>query len=66
MAEGNEMIILEAMKMQNVLPAPKDAKVIGKELSMCNFGSLFVSQVKAVKCKAGDTVLEDEVLVELE
>jgi biotin carboxyl carrier protein len=47
-AEGNEMIILEAMKMQNVLPAPRDAKV------------------KAVKCKPGDTVLEDEVLVEFE
>ncbi|XP_062521436.1 propionyl-CoA carboxylase alpha chain, mitochondrial-like [Corticium candelabrum] len=26
-AEGNEVIILEAMKMQNILPAPKDVKV---------------------------------------
>ncbi|PVD18563.1 hypothetical protein C0Q70_21113 [Pomacea canaliculata] len=47
-AEGQEVCILEAMKMQNSLQASK------------------VSKVKKVNFKAGDTVNEGDVLVELE
>ncbi|XP_013394907.1 propionyl-CoA carboxylase alpha chain, mitochondrial-like isoform X2 [Lingula anatina] len=47
-SEGQEMCVLEAMKMQNSLPAARDGKV------------------KAVNFKAGDTVDEEAVIVELE
>uniref|UniRef100_A0A914W9A9 propionyl-CoA carboxylase n=1 Tax=Plectus sambesii TaxID=2011161 RepID=A0A914W9A9_9BILA len=47
-AEGQELCVMEAMKMQNSLHAGKTAKV------------------KAVNCKAGETVDEGAVLVELE
>ena len=47
-AEGQELAVIEAMKMQNSLSAGKTGKV------------------KAVNCKAGTTVDEGAVLVELE
>uniref|UniRef100_A0A672S554 propionyl-CoA carboxylase n=1 Tax=Sinocyclocheilus grahami TaxID=75366 RepID=A0A672S554_SINGR len=47
-AEGQEICVIEAMKMQNSMTAAKTAKV------------------KSVHCKAGDTVGEGDLLVELE
>ncbi|XP_033865733.1 propionyl-CoA carboxylase alpha chain, mitochondrial-like [Acipenser ruthenus] len=47
-AEGQEICVIEAMKMQNSMTAAKAAKV------------------KSVHCKAGETVGEGDVLVELE
>ncbi|XP_056110300.1 propionyl-CoA carboxylase alpha chain, mitochondrial [Rhinichthys klamathensis goyatoka] len=47
-AEGQEICVIEAMKMQNSMTAAKAAKV------------------KSVHCKAGDTVGEGDLLVELE
>ncbi|XP_053163811.1 propionyl-CoA carboxylase alpha chain, mitochondrial isoform X4 [Hemicordylus capensis] len=47
-AEGQEICVIEAMKMQNSLVAAKTGKV------------------KAVHCKAGETVGEGDLLVELE
>uniref|UniRef100_A0A3B3RPY5 Propionyl-CoA carboxylase alpha chain, mitochondrial n=1 Tax=Paramormyrops kingsleyae TaxID=1676925 RepID=A0A3B3RPY5_9TELE len=47
-AEGQEICVIEAMKMQNSMTASKTAKV------------------KSVHCKAGDTVGEGDLLVELE
>ncbi|XP_047207832.1 propionyl-CoA carboxylase alpha chain, mitochondrial [Girardinichthys multiradiatus] len=47
-AEGQEICVIEAMKMQNSLTAVKQAKV------------------KSVHCKAGETVGEGDLLVELE
>ncbi|XP_058132440.1 propionyl-CoA carboxylase alpha chain, mitochondrial isoform X3 [Dasypus novemcinctus] len=47
-AEGQEICVIEAMKMQNSMTAGKTGKV------------------KAVHCKAGDTVGEGDLLVELE
>ncbi|KAK5881908.1 hypothetical protein CesoFtcFv8_020546 [Champsocephalus esox] len=47
-AEGQEICVIEAMKMQNSLTAARDAKV------------------KSVHCKAGETVGEGDLLVELE
>uniref|UniRef100_A0A3Q2T720 Propionyl-CoA carboxylase alpha chain, mitochondrial n=1 Tax=Fundulus heteroclitus TaxID=8078 RepID=A0A3Q2T720_FUNHE len=47
-AEGQEICVIEAMKMQNSLTAAKPAKV------------------KSVHCKAGETVGEGDLLVELE
>uniref|UniRef100_H3AY54 Propionyl-CoA carboxylase subunit alpha n=1 Tax=Latimeria chalumnae TaxID=7897 RepID=H3AY54_LATCH len=47
-AEGQEICVIEAMKMQNSMTAAKPAKV------------------KAVHCKAGETVGEGDLLVELE
>ncbi|KAH0624519.1 hypothetical protein JD844_032086 [Phrynosoma platyrhinos] len=46
--EGQEICVIEAMKMQNSLVAAKTGKV------------------KAVHCKAGETVGEGDELVELE
>uniref|UniRef100_A0A667FMJ7 Propionyl-CoA carboxylase alpha chain, mitochondrial n=1 Tax=Lynx canadensis TaxID=61383 RepID=A0A667FMJ7_LYNCA len=47
-AEGQEICVIEAMKMQNSMTAGKTGKV------------------KSVRCKAGDTVGEGDLLVELE
>uniref|UniRef100_A0A4X1UC69 Propionyl-CoA carboxylase alpha chain, mitochondrial n=1 Tax=Sus scrofa TaxID=9823 RepID=A0A4X1UC69_PIG len=47
-AEGQEICVIEAMKMQNSMTAGKTGKV------------------KSVHCKAGDTVGEGDLLVELE
>ncbi|KAJ7425152.1 propionyl-CoA carboxylase alpha subunit [Pitangus sulphuratus] len=47
-SEGQEICVIEAMKMQNSMIAAKTGKV------------------KAVHCKAGDTVGEGDLLVELE
>ncbi|XP_032258574.1 propionyl-CoA carboxylase alpha chain, mitochondrial isoform X3 [Phoca vitulina] len=47
-AEGQEICVIEAMKMQNSMAAGKTGKV------------------KSVHCKAGDTVGEGDLLVELE
>ncbi|KAI4812585.1 hypothetical protein KUCAC02_023960 [Chaenocephalus aceratus] len=47
-AEGQEICVIEAMKMQNSLTAARGAKV------------------KSVHCKAGETVGEGDLLVELE
>uniref|UniRef100_A0A8C7EES6 Propionyl-CoA carboxylase alpha chain, mitochondrial n=1 Tax=Nothoprocta perdicaria TaxID=30464 RepID=A0A8C7EES6_NOTPE len=47
-SEGQEICVIEAMKMQNSLAAAKTGKV------------------KAVHCRAGDTVGEGDLLVELE
>ncbi|XP_064264422.1 propionyl-CoA carboxylase alpha chain, mitochondrial isoform X3 [Passer domesticus] len=47
-SEGQEICVIEAMKMQNSMIAAKTGKV------------------KAVHCKAGDTVGEEDLLVELE
>ncbi|XP_028279953.1 propionyl-CoA carboxylase alpha chain, mitochondrial [Parambassis ranga] len=47
-AEGQEICVIEAMKMQNSLTAARQAKV------------------KSVHCKAGETVGEGDLLVELE
>uniref|UniRef100_A0A672NRY4 Propionyl-CoA carboxylase alpha chain, mitochondrial n=1 Tax=Sinocyclocheilus grahami TaxID=75366 RepID=A0A672NRY4_SINGR len=47
-SEGQEICVIEAMKMQNSMTAAKTAKV------------------KSVHCKAGDTVGEGDLLVELE
>ncbi|KAM5288914.1 propionyl-CoA carboxylase alpha chain isoform 8-T8 [Ctenodactylus gundi] len=47
-AEGQEICVIEAMKMQNSMTAGK------------------TGQVKSVHCKAGDTVGEGDLLVELE
>ncbi|KAI4877054.1 hypothetical protein NFI96_011297 [Prochilodus magdalenae] len=47
-AEGQEICVIEAMKMQNSMAAAKTAKV------------------KSVHCKAGETVGEGDLLVELE
>lgn len=47
-AEGQEICVIEAMKMQNSFTAAKQAKV------------------KSVHCKAGETVGEGDLLVELE
>ncbi|XP_037384646.1 propionyl-CoA carboxylase alpha chain, mitochondrial isoform X2 [Talpa occidentalis] len=47
-AEGQEICVIEAMKMQNSMTAGKTGKV------------------KSVQCKAGDTVGEGDLLVELE
>uniref|UniRef100_A0AAR2KLY2 Propionyl-CoA carboxylase n=1 Tax=Pygocentrus nattereri TaxID=42514 RepID=A0AAR2KLY2_PYGNA len=47
-AEGQEICVIEAMKMQNSMTAAKTAKV------------------KSVHCKAGETVGEGDLLVELE
>ncbi|CAN9500126.1 unnamed protein product [Ophioblennius macclurei] len=47
-AEGQEICVIEAMKMQNSLTAAKQAKV------------------KSVHCRAGETVGEGDLLVELE
>ncbi|UYV79645.1 PCCA [Cordylochernes scorpioides] len=47
-AEGQEVLVLEAMKMQNSLTAAGTGKV------------------KAVLCNTGDTVDEDQTLVEFE
>lgn len=47
-AEGQEICVIEAMKMQNSMAAARTAKV------------------KSVHCKAGDTVGEGDLLVELE
>uniref|UniRef100_A0A8C0DHX4 Propionyl-CoA carboxylase alpha chain, mitochondrial n=1 Tax=Balaenoptera musculus TaxID=9771 RepID=A0A8C0DHX4_BALMU len=47
-AEGQEICVIEAMKMQNSMTAGKTGKV------------------KSVHCKAGDTVAEGDLLVELE
>lgn len=47
-AEGQEICVIEAMKMQNSMTAGKMGKV------------------KLVHCKAGDTVGEGDLLVELE
>nr|XP_058897949.1 propionyl-CoA carboxylase alpha chain, mitochondrial isoform X6 [Kogia breviceps] len=47
-AEGQEICVIEAMKMQNSMTAGKSGKV------------------KSVHCKAGDTVGEGDLLVELE
>ncbi|KAM6956440.1 propionyl-CoA carboxylase alpha chain [Aplochiton taeniatus] len=47
-AEGQEICVIEAMKMQNSMTAARTAKV------------------KSVHCKAGDTVGEGDLLVELE
>ncbi|CDQ94816.1 unnamed protein product [Oncorhynchus mykiss] len=47
-AEGQEICVIEAMKMQNSLIAAKAAKV------------------KSVHCKAGETVGEGDLLVQLE
>ncbi|XP_010602905.1 propionyl-CoA carboxylase alpha chain, mitochondrial isoform X1 [Fukomys damarensis] len=47
-AEGQELCVIEAMKMQNSMTAGKNGKV------------------KSVHCKAGDTVGEGDLLVELE
>ncbi|XP_077439015.1 propionyl-CoA carboxylase alpha chain, mitochondrial [Vanacampus margaritifer] len=47
-AEGQEICVIEAMKMQNSMTAVKQAKV------------------KSVHCKAGETVGEGDLLVELE
>ncbi|KAI5618376.1 propionyl-CoA carboxylase alpha chain, mitochondrial, partial [Silurus asotus] len=47
-AEGQEICVIEAMKMQNSMTAAKTAKV------------------KTVHCKAGETVGEGDLLVELE
>ncbi|XP_060047801.1 propionyl-CoA carboxylase alpha chain, mitochondrial isoform X2 [Erinaceus europaeus] len=47
-AEGQEICVIEAMKMQNSLAAGKAGKV------------------KSVRCKAGDTVGEGDLLVELD
>ncbi|KAL1780818.1 propionyl-CoA carboxylase alpha chain isoform X1 [Sigmodon hispidus] len=47
-AEGQEICVIEAMKMQNSMTAGK------------------VGKVKSVHCKAGDTVGEGDLLVELE
>ncbi|KAK5604772.1 hypothetical protein CRENBAI_010887 [Crenichthys baileyi] len=47
-AEGQEICVIEAMKMQNSLTAVKQAKV------------------KSIHCKAGETVGEGDLLVELE
>ena len=47
-SEGQEICIIEAMKMQN------------------SFAALSSGKVKSINCKPGDTVDEDQVLVELE
>ncbi|XP_060754925.1 propionyl-CoA carboxylase alpha chain, mitochondrial [Neoarius graeffei] len=47
-AEGQEICVIEAMKMQNSMTAAKTAKV------------------KSIHCKAGETVGEGDLLVELE
>lgn len=62
-SEGQELVVIEAMKMQNGLHAAKTGKV------WFLIGTLFIFlifQVKTVNVKVGNTVDEGEVLVELE
>lgn len=66
-SEGQEVCVLEAMKMQNSLTAGKTGKVLvhtfRKIISCIDFGTF---QVKKVNFKAGDTVAEDDIIIELE
>lgn len=80
-AEGQEICVIEAMKMQNSLTAARPAKVTREALELnspiqsiqvsisncvCVCVSFCLLQVKSVHCKPGETVGEGDLLVELE
>ena len=66
--EGQECAVVEAMKMQNSLSSGVTGvvKVTSLELSYLSYITFIKNIVQAVHVKPGDTVDEDQILVEIE
>ena len=66
---GQEICVVEAMKMQNVLRAPKGGKVraLARTRARTRAHPLRAcAQIKAIRTSAGATLAVDEVIVEFE